>query len=229
MYMYLNIFHVDTSLAPSQPYFFQLTTKNIIDYIFSIYRFTYVSKVWDLEPKDFNTILNKYIEDITEEGTSDGFTEEISQVHPNMNAREQFDMLGTVSNYHALRFPSLRDAQKIKTPNISLYEHIAMPEHKRYIPASPRNCIIYFIKSGEKEHLRNYIKFLAQYDHIPHFHTDEPPHKKAMIDRTGKKSRFNQSEAEISQSRADRNDTEVEYWKVCLHKIQEPNPDIRHD
>ena len=179
--MYLNIFHVDTSLPPSQHYFFQLTTKNIIDYIFSIYRFTYVSKAWGMEPKDFNTILNKYIEDITEEGTSHGFTGDISQVRPNMNAREQFDMLGTVSNYHALGFPSLRDAQKIKTPNISLYEHIAMPENKCYIPASPRNCIIYFIKSGEKKHLRNYIKFLAQYDHIPHFHTDEPPHKKPRL------------------------------------------------
>ena len=27
-----------------------------------------------MEPKDFDTILNKYIEDITEQGTSDGFT-----------------------------------------------------------------------------------------------------------------------------------------------------------
>ena len=152
--------------------------NNVIDYIFSIYRFTYVSKAWGMEPKDFDTILNKYIEDITEQGTSDGFTGAIKQVRLHMNSREQFDMLGTVSNYHALGFPSLRDTQKIKTPNISLYKHIATPENKHYIPASPRNHIIYFIKSGEKEHLRNYIKFLEQYDHIPHFHTDEPPRKK---------------------------------------------------
>ena len=32
-----------------------------------------------------------------------------------------------------------------------------------------------------------------------------------MIDRTGKKSRFIQSEAEISQSRVGQNDTEVKY------------------
>ena len=212
MYMYLNIFHVDTSLAP--PYFTPtppaliifnihlhipkyiscghipctLTTlflsidkKDIIDYIFSIYRFTYVSKAWGKEPKDFDTILNKYIEDITGEGTSYGFSGDISQVHPNMNVKEQFDMLGTVSNYHALGYPSVRDAQKIKTPNISLYEHIATLENKRYIPASPRNRIIYFIKSGEKEHLRNYIKFLAQYDHIPYFDTDEPRRKKPRL------------------------------------------------
>ena len=90
-----------------------------------------------MEPKDFDTILNKYIEDITEQGTSDGFTGAITQVYLHMNSREQFDMLGMVSNYHALGFPSLRDAQKIKTPNISLYEHIVMLENKCYIPASP--------------------------------------------------------------------------------------------
>ena len=226
--MYLNIFHVDTSLAPSQHPYLTLTppslaliifkihvhvpkyiscehipctlttpilhthtptspssyftnTNNLIDYIFSIYRFTYVSKAWGMEPKDFDPILNKYVEDITEQETSDGFTGAIMQVCPHMNSREQFDMLGTMSNYHALGFPSLRDTQKIKTPNISLYEHIAMPENKCYIPASPHNRIIYFIKSGEKEHLRNYIKFLEQYNHIPHFHTDEPPRKKPRL------------------------------------------------
>ena len=60
-----------------------------------------------MKPKDFDPILNKYIEDITEQGTSDGFTGAITQVHAHMNSREQFDMLGTVSNYHALGFPSL--------------------------------------------------------------------------------------------------------------------------
>ena len=49
----------------------------------------------------------KYIEDITEQGASDGFTGVITQVCPHMKSREQFDMLGTVSNYHALGFPSL--------------------------------------------------------------------------------------------------------------------------
>ena len=133
------------------------------------------------------------------------------QVHLHMNSREQFDMLGTVSNYHGLGFPSLRHPQKIKTPNISLYKHMATLENKRYIPTSPHNCIIYFIKSGEKEHLRNYLKFLQVYEHTSCFQTDEPPRKKATIDRMGKKSRCIQSEAEISQSRVGRNDTEVEY------------------
>ena len=89
-----------------------------------------------MEPKDFDPILNKYIEEITEQGTSDGFTGAITQVRAHMNSREQFDMLCTVSNYHPLGFPSFRHAQKIKTPNISLYEHIATPDNKRYIPAS---------------------------------------------------------------------------------------------
>ena len=94
-------------------------------------------KAWGIEPKDFDPILNKYIEDTTQQGTSDGFTGGITQVRPHMNSREQFDMLGTVSNYHGLGFPSLQHPQKIKTPNISLYEHMATPENKRYIPTSP--------------------------------------------------------------------------------------------
>ena len=173
-----SILHTHT---PTSPSLYFTNTNNIIDYIFSIYRFAYVSKAWGIEPKDFDPILNKYIEDTTQQGTSDGFTGGITQVHLHMNSREQFDMLGTVSNYHGLGFPSLRHPQKIKTLNISLYEHMATPENKRYIPTSPRNCIIYFIKSGEKEHLRNYLKFLQVYDHTSRFQTDEPPCKKPWL------------------------------------------------
>ena len=112
-----------------------------------------------MEPKDFDTILNKYIEDTTGKGSSDGFTGQLTNIHHNMDSREQFEMLSTVSNYHSLGFPSTQDPQKIKTPNISFYKHIATPEKQRYIPTSPRNWIMYFIKSGELQHLKNYLKF----------------------------------------------------------------------
>ena len=98
-----------------------------------------------------------------------------------MDSREQFEMLSTVSNYHPLGFPSTQDPQKIKTPNISFHEHIATPEKQRYIPTSPHNRIIYFIKSGELLHLKNYLKFLQLKDNIPEFQTDEPPHKKQRL------------------------------------------------
>ena len=97
------ILHTHTPTSPS----FYLKNSNNLNYIFSVYRFTYISKEWGMEPKDFDPILNKYIEDITQQGTSDGFTGAITQVCAHMNSREQFDMLGTVSNYHALGFPSL--------------------------------------------------------------------------------------------------------------------------
>ena len=98
-----------------------------------------------------------------------------------MDSRDQFEMLSTVSNYHPLGFPSTQDPQKIKTPNISFHEHIATPEKQRYIPTSPRNRIMYFIKSGELRHLKNYLKFLQLKDNIPEFQTDEPPHKKQRL------------------------------------------------
>ena len=98
-----------------------------------------------------------------------------------MDSREQFEMLSTVLNYHPLGFPSTQDPQKIKTPNISFHKHIATPEKKRYIPTSPRNRIMYFIKSGELRHLNNYLKFLQLKDNIPEFQTDEPRHKKQCL------------------------------------------------
>ena len=102
-----------------------------------------------MEPRDFDAILNKYIEDTTEKGSSDGFTGQLTNIHHNMDSREQFEMLSTVSNYHSLGFPSTQDPQKIKTPNISFHEHIATPEKQWYIPTSPHYWIMYFIKSGE--------------------------------------------------------------------------------
>ena len=40
-----------------------------------------------MEPKDFDAILNKYIEDTTEKATSDGFTGQLTNIHQNMNMR----------------------------------------------------------------------------------------------------------------------------------------------
>ena len=124
-----------------------------------------------MEPKDFDPILNKYVEDITEQGTSDGFTGVITQVCPHMNSREQFDMLGTVSNYHALGFPSLQDTQKIKTPNISLYKHIAMPENKNCIPAFPLqpHYLFYQIRGkGTSEKLHKILGTVRSYSSFSH-------------------------------------------------------------
>ena len=192
MYMYLHRIHVeDNNHNTSHPHpnplhlicfiSFPLCSTTIKTFPFSIHRFTYVSKAWGIEPKDFDAILNKYIEDTTEKGSSDGFTRQLTNIHHYMDSREQFEMLSTVSNYHPLGFPSTQDPQKIKTPNISFHEHIATPEKQRYIPTSPRNWIMYFIKSGELRHLKNYLKFLQLKDNIPEFQTDEPPHKKQCL------------------------------------------------
>ena len=109
------------------------------------------------------------------------FTGQLSNICHNMDSREQFEMLSTVSNCHPLGFPSTQDPQKIKTPNISFQEHIATPEQQRYIPTSPSNRIMYFIKSGQLQHLKNYLKFLQLKDNIPEFQTDQPKRKKQHL------------------------------------------------
>ena len=79
-----------------------------------------------------------------------GFTGQLTNIRHNMDLREQFEMLSTVSNYHSLGFPSTQDPQKIKTPKI-LASTNTLPHLKSNgtIPTSPHNRIMYFIKSGE--------------------------------------------------------------------------------
>ena len=88
---------------------------------------------------------------------------------------------------------------------------------------------MYFIKSGELRHLKNYLKFLQLKDNIPEFQTDEPRHKKQRL--TGRARRVNAFRLKqkylspeladmIRQSNIDRS---------LLHKIQKPTPDIGHN
>ena len=182
-----------------------------------------------LSPKTSTQFSINILRTLQKKGSSDGFTRQLTNIHHIMDLREQFEMLSTVSNYHPLGFPSTQDPQKIKTPNISFHEHIATPEKQRYIPTSPRNRIMYFIKSGELRHLKNYLKFLQLKDNIPEFQTDEPRHKKQRL--TGRARRVNAFHLKqkylspeladmIRQSNIDRS---------LYKKIQKPTPDIGHN
>ena len=129
MYMYLN----------------HNTRQEIYFYIF---RFTYISKAWGMGHKEFDKVLNTYIEEQVTPTSSHGFTGKLSEVQHSMTSREQFEMFTTVSNYHILGFPSHKDSNKVTIPNVSHHEHIVTLELKCYVPASPRNRIVYFIKSN---------------------------------------------------------------------------------
>ena len=114
-------------------------------------------------PKDFDAVLNTYIEEQVAPTSSEGFSGKLSEVQHTMTSREQFEMLSTVSNYHVISFPSLNDPNKITIPNVSLHEHIATPEIKRYVPTSPHNRIVYFIKSCQIQKLRIFAAISQQH------------------------------------------------------------------
>ena len=57
-------------------------------------------------PKDFDAVLNTYIEEQVAPTSSDGLSGKLSEVQHTMTSREQFEMLSTVSNYHVISFPS---------------------------------------------------------------------------------------------------------------------------
>ena len=133
-------------------------------------------------PKDFDAVLNTYIEEQVAPTSSDGFSGKLSEVQHTMTSREQFEMLSTVSNYHVIGFPSQNDPNKITIPNVSLHEHITTPEIKRYVPTSPRNRIVYFIKSCQIQKLGYLLQFLSNTDKKDEIYTPpEPPAKKQRL------------------------------------------------
>ena len=133
-------------------------------------------------PKDFDAVLNTYIEEQVAPTSSDGFSGKLSEVQHTMTSHEQFEMLSTVSNYHVIGFPSQNDPNKITIPNVSLHEHIATPEIKRYVPTSPRNRIVYFIKSCQIQKLGYLLQFLSNTDKKDEIYTPpEPPAKKQRL------------------------------------------------
>ena len=112
---------------------------------FYIFRFTYISKAWAMGLKEFDKVLNIYIEEEVTTTSSHGFTGKLSEVQHSMTSHEQFEMLTTVSNYHILGFPSHNDPNKVTIPNVSHHKHIATPEMKRYVPVSPvqQDCVLH--------------------------------------------------------------------------------------
>ena len=71
---------------------------------------------------------------------------------------------------------------KITIPNVSLHEHIATPEIKRYVPTSPHNRIVYFIKSCQIQKLGYLLQFLSNTDKKDEIYTPpEPPAKKQHL------------------------------------------------
>ena len=145
-------------------------------------RFTYISKAWDMGPKELDAVLNTYIEEQVTPTSSDGLTGKLSEVRHSMTSCEQFEMLSTVSNYHVLSFPSQKDPNKVTIPNVSLHKHITTPELKRYVPASPRNRIVYLIKSGEIQKLGYLLQFLNNTDKKDEIYTpSDPPPKKQHL------------------------------------------------
>ena len=75
-----------------------------------------------MEPTEFDTMLNAYIEEQVPPTNTDGFAGKLSEIKHNMTSREQFEMLSTISNYHILGFPSKMDPEK---PIIPMYQPIS--------------------------------------------------------------------------------------------------------
>ena len=88
---------------------------------------------------------------------------------------------------------------------------------------------MYFIKSGELRHLKNYLKFLQLKDNIPEFQTDEPPHKKQRLTGWARRvNAFHLKQKYLSPELVDM------IWQSNIDrslytKLKKPTPDIGHN
>ena len=84
--------------------------------------------------------------------------------------KDQFLLMGSISNYHKYGHPSLKDEGGIiHVKNIIYAEHIFYNDKflktridgekiRTYIPPSPRNRILYFMDSGKEAELFQLVK-----------------------------------------------------------------------
>ena len=121
---------------------------------------------------------------------------------PSHSMKEQFTLLGTISNFHHYPYPSQRKNNLIINPkHVTYSEHLLHDESetisqeekvRKYIPTSPRNQIMYFMccnqeKSSELHHLIKHLLLCDMHGKDKGtiaFHEDmsqPPPEKKKII------------------------------------------------
>ena len=111
---------------------------------------------------------------------------------PCHSKKEQFTLLGSISNYHHHLYPSQKTSNLIKQDHVTYSEHLLSNQSqivdegqysvRKYVPTSPRNRIMYFTcYNQDKERdklpeLHHLIKFLLFCDmpgeHINTFHVN---------------------------------------------------------
>ena len=105
--------------------------------------------------------------------------------------KDQFLLLGSISNYHKYGYPSLKDEGGIiHVKNITYAEHIFYDDKfsktgidgeriRTYIPPSPRNRIMYFMDTGKEAELFQLVKHILKGDQTSETDADiiemEPP------------------------------------------------------
>ena len=94
----------------------------------------------------------------------------------NESPKDQFILLGSISNYHKYGYPSLKEEGGIiHVKNITYAEHVLYDDKfsktrldgeriRMYIPPSPRNRIMYFLETCKEAELFQLVKPILKGD-----------------------------------------------------------------
>ena len=152
-------------------------------------RFLYYSSAWGMNKEQFDKLLTKYVESVTQQREITTYIGEIVSLSDNPGPKEQFFALGTISNYHWKGNPSERDPKKVTTPKIPYVAHMLNTPNPKYQPSSPRNRLMMYIKQDNDEKLSEYIKYMEFIDTevTQHDEFGEPQPKRRKLTARSKK------------------------------------------
>ena len=138
--------------------------------------FLYLSKLMKQEKDEINKSFEIFLTEAPEKPTVDPKLIEHILEMSDESPKDQFLLLGSISNYHKYGYPSLNDEGGIiHVKNITYAEHVFYDDKfsktridgeriRTYIPLSPRNRIMYFMDSSKEAELFQLVEHILKGD-----------------------------------------------------------------
>ena len=140
---------------------------------------------------EINKSFENFLTEVPEKPTVDPKLIEHKLEMSDESPKDQFLLLGSISNYHKYGYPSLKEEGGIiHVENITYVQHVFYDDKfsktgldgeriRTYIPPSPRNRIMYFMDTGKEGELFQLVKHILKGDQANETHGHkikmEPP------------------------------------------------------
>ena len=152
----------------------------------------YCSTSWGMDNNSFDRLFTSYVENISPTPPINNFIGQLLEMENNPSPKCQFFVLSTISNFHWKGNPSAKDPNKIVTPRIGYPSHMLNTPNIRYLPSSPRNRVMMYLRDNDYEKLDTQINYIKKLDceedeEEMEENTEEPVPKRRRLTARAKK------------------------------------------